>query len=81
MQEFSFQCDTSILKNNLKFVLDLIHTFTLEKPFQIYQATDESFERAKDQKREILCPELDASENNESLLSNETLMLKVRAQK
>jgi hypothetical protein len=63
MQEFIFQIDTSIFNSNLKFVMELIDTFSKSSQSKVIRATNDSFEKTKNVKRESLCEELDATYN------------------
>ena len=53
--------DTSIFNSNLKFVLELLQTFSDDSTAQVIKANNaETFERAKSEKREVVCIDLDA---------------------
>jgi len=54
--------DTSIFNSNLKFVMELLDTFSDHSTAQVIQANNETFERAKSQKRDLVCADLDASQ-------------------
>lgn len=60
MQEFIFQIDTSIFNSNLKFVMELIETFSESSQNKVIRATPESFHKFRNIKREEVCEDLDA---------------------
>jgi hypothetical protein len=61
IQEFLFQLETSIIDKNLKFVIELLDTFTGSAGSNYLIPSAESFDRAKASMRDEICEELDAS--------------------
>eukprot|EP00347_Sterkiella_histriomuscorum_P017164 403350423 len=55
LQEFMFQIETSILNSNLKFIVELVETFSDKSAYKLIMANAQSFEKAKYFKREEIC--------------------------
>ena len=47
--------------------MELLDTFSDHSTAQVIQANDETFERAKSQKRDLVCADLDASKGQAML--------------
>ena len=66
IQEFQFQCESSIINSNLKFVVELLEAFTNEEDgglSSLLGSSSQAFEDSKKFRREEVCEYLDASKS------------------